>query len=279
MITADSRILRKFRALQALACNPGALPGEAENARARVEQFAVKYGLGTAAAMWQSSVAMPTAPPVAAVVHLAGGFAPSGESKWRAYCRCGYGTTPRVTRERARRALITTHELDAPECVLCGVSYAHPGSAEFWDRFLEVLTDPSTADEFIVCRDILGCRRRDRDRHWDRGDYAETRVVPAGTNVDPKLSEAVQVLVPRHFAADVVAAVLAGVGSDSFAELIQVCSEIDGGDAASISLVFAEVAGAVSNPSKSAALLNGPGKPAAVLAAAVREHYSAMRVR
>jgi hypothetical protein len=71
------------------------------------------------------------------------GFSPSG-SKSRAWCRCGYGTTPRADEDRALRALAASHQLDTAECVLWGVTYADTDWLDF-RRFLQVLKDPCPA--------------------------------------------------------------------------------------------------------------------------------------
>lgn len=84
------------------------------------------------------------------------GFTPSG-SRQRAWCRCGYATTPRADYDRAQRALGADHPLDHAECTLCGVRYT-----EWLDfgRFLQVLEDPVTGDEYAMCQDPIACRAR-----------------------------------------------------------------------------------------------------------------------
>ncbi|MFG1913020.1 hypothetical protein [Kribbella sp. NPDC048928] len=69
------------------------------------------------------------------------GYGHSG-SKVRAYCSCGYGTTPRASQERADAALTADHDLDPPVCALCERDRGpatDPGGR--W-RDLEILTIP-----------------------------------------------------------------------------------------------------------------------------------------
>jgi hypothetical protein len=46
-------------------------------------------------------------------VHMRDGFGPVGK-KHRAYCSCGYATTPRASQERAAAALNAEHKLSLP---------------------------------------------------------------------------------------------------------------------------------------------------------------------
>jgi hypothetical protein len=151
----DAKVIRRVRGLIARANHPGTLPTEAAAARAKADKLVLKYGLGDLAQLARES---PPAERETTIVHWMSGFTPSG-SKSRAWCRCGYRTTPRADEDRALRALVAAHQLDTAECVLCGVTYADWPDFDF---FLQVLKDPMTGDEFAICQDPTACSARAR---------------------------------------------------------------------------------------------------------------------
>jgi hypothetical protein len=93
-------------------------------------------------------------------VHLPWGYVPSSRQRVRAFCSCGWGTTPRADRGRALDALITEHGYTAPVCALCDTDFLAEGHS--WDdirnRDLEILLDGS--NQFLACK---GAPRRCRD--------------------------------------------------------------------------------------------------------------------
>jgi hypothetical protein len=103
-------------------------------------------------------------------VHLIDGLVPSGR-KVCAVCTCGARTTPRVSEDRALAALVESHPLTEPTCVLCGADYAGTDWLTLRSRYVQVLTDPVTGDEFLTCRDLpRSCRdgAAQRQLHLDR---------------------------------------------------------------------------------------------------------------
>lgn len=83
-------------------------------------------------------------------VCLPSGYTSSGQ-KVRAWCTCGYGTTPRVSRARALDALLTDHGHTAPICALCGKDHSGHDWLTLRTRYVEILTDPLDGP-FLVCR-------------------------------------------------------------------------------------------------------------------------------
>jgi hypothetical protein len=67
-----------------------------------------------------------------------------------------------VDKERALTALLSEHGYTEPVCAVCGTDHqAYPGRS--WDdlrnRYVEILTDESTGDTFLVCRGMpTSCR-------------------------------------------------------------------------------------------------------------------------
>ncbi|WP_410570535.1 DUF2786 domain-containing protein [Amycolatopsis sp. cmx-4-61] len=145
------KIRRRVRALTVRAAHPGTPPAEAAVARAMAADLTSRYGLDQL-----DPVPRPTAAIAPAVVHWMAGFSPSGKQS-RAWCRCGYGTSPRATEDRALRALMDSHPLDAAECGLCGVVYPAADWVKF-RAFLQVLKDPVTGDEFAMCINPRTCK-------------------------------------------------------------------------------------------------------------------------
>jgi len=102
--------------------------------------------------------------------HLFSGLAPAAGDKVRACCTCGYRTSPRVSRVRARNALEADHGTSLPTCGLCGrTRWERDEIGRYTD--VEVLTDDQVGDHMIVCRDApsrcrdLAARRQvDLDR-------------------------------------------------------------------------------------------------------------------
>ena len=161
MTVADhDKIQRRVAALLARATHPGTAPPEAAASQAKADALIRKYGSPPPLA--------PTLEPKR--VHLMSGFTPSGASKWRACCWCGFRTTPRATRERALRALGVDHALDVPECVLCGITYPDADWMTVRNRLLVVLDDPYTGGSFASCRDMDACQvRREAEKVTDVG--------------------------------------------------------------------------------------------------------------
>ncbi|WP_414942687.1 hypothetical protein [Amycolatopsis sp. cmx-11-51] len=170
-----ARLLARGRALRTVAeYQPGAAsqiasPFETSMARARLDEFLAKHGLTDAdldhnppylTTTTGGDDWTPPKPRAPHVIHRMDGFSQSGaKGLWRAWCRCGHGTTPRVTRDRALTALRTdpAHPLEPTVCCLCGKNYTNvtgDGWMDGRDR-LVVLTDTFSGDEFMVCRD--GC--------------------------------------------------------------------------------------------------------------------------
>ncbi|MBF6301651.1 hypothetical protein IU459_29535 [Nocardia amamiensis] len=89
---------------------------------------------------------------------LPAGFTPVGR-KVRAWCMCGWCTTPRVNQDRALDALLSEHGWTAPICALCETDYrphvpGRNGGFDGWlelRRLVEILTDPATGDKFLAC--------------------------------------------------------------------------------------------------------------------------------
>lgn len=153
-VVKDDPRMRRVRALIARAAAPGAAPREADTARAKADELLLRYGLHELDAVepvWGS----PRAPSEPAIVHWMSGFSPSG-SKVRATCRCGYETTPRADDDRALRALAADHNLDAAECVLCGVTYEDTNWLDL-RQSLQLMKDPIMGDEYPMCLDPAVC--------------------------------------------------------------------------------------------------------------------------
>lgn len=118
-------------------------------------------------------------------MHMRDGYGEVG-SRHRAYCSCGYSTTPRVSRQRAADALVAEHPMDPPVCVLCGRDRGpavDPGGR--W-RDLEILTVPPGGpasfdvaleagnEQVLVCRtDKRACDDLAKQRmlHLDRAAF------------------------------------------------------------------------------------------------------------
>jgi hypothetical protein len=111
-----------------------------------------------------------TTPAAPRRVHLIDGLAPSGRKVY-AVCSCGFRTTPRVSEGRALAALVQTHPLTDPTCALCGAEHAGHGWLALRSRYVQILTDPATGDEFLTCRGLpRSCRdgAAQRQLHLDR---------------------------------------------------------------------------------------------------------------
>lgn len=156
-IVERARIARRVRALIARAGHPGTPPHEATAARVKADELRTKYDWNDSGSL-RPAVETRRAGPGSAVVHWMEGFTPSGAG-WRAWCRCGYRTSARVDCGRALRALVTDHHLALPECLLCGVNYDGAGWETARNR-LQVLQDPVTSEEFMVCRNLHDCLNR-----------------------------------------------------------------------------------------------------------------------
>lgn len=112
-------------------------------------------------------------------LHFPTGYAPAGRGKVRAACHCGWMTTPRVSRERARQALFDEHGFTGGgtleiECGIC--SFRIPrwdhwsrGGPWPWEVFAPLMADgkpyvtPAAEGpprEVYVCRDVDACHAR-----------------------------------------------------------------------------------------------------------------------
>ncbi|MEU1986146.1 hypothetical protein [Nocardia sp. NPDC019395] len=92
------------------------------------------------------------------IVHLPSGFTSSGE-KVRACCTCGWRTTPRVSEARALSALLNTHGHNDPLCQLCRRDYSGLDWFEMLTHHVEILTEPASRKQFLVCRGLpKSCR-------------------------------------------------------------------------------------------------------------------------
>lgn len=101
-------------------------------------------------------------------LHFPEGYAPVGK-KVRACCHCGWFTTPRVSRERAREALMVEHGYTgggtrATECGICGETVKAHASDLRWTELRypwEVFQPLQDGDrEIYVCRDADACHDR-----------------------------------------------------------------------------------------------------------------------
>lgn len=92
------------------------------------------------------------------------------------------------------------------------------------------------------------------------------------------LADTVGQLVHDHFPVALAEAVLY-LDSDDFDTLVDTCSRISGGDAASISMVFRDVSARYDDQAELSAILDGDEAPAVALAAAVRAHHDSLRQR
>ncbi len=103
-------------------------------------------------------------------VHLIDGLARSG-ARVRAVCTCGYATSPRANEERAVFALRVEHELTEPVCALCGTEHSGHDWQSLRSRYVQILTDPGTGDQFLTCRGLpRSCQdgAAQRQVHLDR---------------------------------------------------------------------------------------------------------------
>ncbi|WP_218177715.1 DUF2786 domain-containing protein [Amycolatopsis australiensis] len=146
------KLRRRVSALMTRATHPGTPPEEAAASRAVADRLTRRYGLNQPE--FPTFLVGAAIRPV--IVHWMSGFSPSG-NRSRAWCRCGYGTSPRVTECRALRALTDSHSLDVAECVLCGVVYPADDWVNFRGR-LQVVKDPTTGDEFSMCINPKTCK-------------------------------------------------------------------------------------------------------------------------
>lgn len=113
------------------------------------------------------------------VVCLMAGFVPSGASKHRAVCTCGWSTSPRVTRQRALDALDTEHGVTRAQCACCGTDYSDLD----WQKrrnALEILED-SLDGQFLSCR---GAPQRCQEEAARRVRAAEDRFAAATAQLD-----------------------------------------------------------------------------------------------
>ena len=103
-------------------------------------------------------------------VHLPWGIVPAGQ-KVRAVCSCGHRGAPHADRDRAVEALLSRHGSNSPRCALCGRDHHGHHWDELRDRYLEILIDPGTGDEILVCRGMpQSCRdgAAQKQLHLDR---------------------------------------------------------------------------------------------------------------
>lgn len=151
------KMRRRVQALLERGRHPFTNPNEASLCLEKAHKLIAQHGLRDLVAEPPLPIAA-KAPPV--VVHQMSGFSPSGATKVRAWCRCGHGTTPRSSDERAYAALVASHPLDVPVCVVCDLSGEGADWMAIRDRLFRVYQDPHTGDEFVACRDVLACRKR-----------------------------------------------------------------------------------------------------------------------
>jgi hypothetical protein len=86
-------------------------------------------------------------------VHLLADVTASGR-RFRAYCTCGWSTTPRLDRRRAIEALETGHGYQDPVCDLCERNRTDTNLP--WSQrndHVRVLVDEPNGDQLVVCRD------------------------------------------------------------------------------------------------------------------------------
>lgn len=116
-------------------------------------------------------------------VHVPAGTLPAGEKgdKVRAVCACGWKTRARPDEQKAYASLETQHGYQEPICNLCGRDRQDKDRP---DRYrydhLEVITDPDTGDQLLVCADDQqACRDAGAQRqiHLDRAT-AQTLGLP-----------------------------------------------------------------------------------------------------
>jgi hypothetical protein len=86
-------------------------------------------------------------------VHLLADVTPSGR-RFRAYCTCGWSTTPRVDRRRAIEALETGHGYQDPVCDVCRRDRTDTNLpwSQRNDHVHAFVVEPN-GDQFVVCRD------------------------------------------------------------------------------------------------------------------------------
>lgn len=84
-------------------------------------------------------------------IHLPWGFLPVGK-RVRAACSCGFRTTPRVDQSRAQDALLSEHGFTRPVCQLCDADHEGHSWLELRTRYVEIVTDPATGEQFLACR-------------------------------------------------------------------------------------------------------------------------------
>jgi DNA invertase Pin-like site-specific DNA recombinase len=107
-------------------------------------------------------------------VHVPAGFLPAGVNgdKVRAVCACGWKTRARPDEQKARATLESQHGHMEPVCHLCGRDRQDPDRPyQYRYDHLEVLTDPDTGDQLLVCADDqTACRDASAQRqvHLDR---------------------------------------------------------------------------------------------------------------
>jgi hypothetical protein len=107
-------------------------------------------------------------------VHLLADVTASGR-RFRAYCTCGWSTTPRVDRRRAIEALETGHGYQDPVCDLCGRNRTDTDLP--WSQrndHVRLLVDEPNGDQLVVCRD-------DTRACSDLTRRAQLQVVRSGT--------------------------------------------------------------------------------------------------
>jgi len=247
-------------------------------ARARLDAFLAKHGLTEAdldrdprsSTAWSGDNWAPPAPAAPPrIVHRMDGFTQTGAGKWRAWCRCGRGTTPRVTRDRALHALHAdpTHPLDPMVCCLCEKDYARDRWMDGRD-LLWVLTDTVSGDEFMVCQRMCSLSP---DSHQAAAPVSGVEQAPEPGR-PLTMAELVAMLVRERFPAEVGAAVVDDeVGVPV---LLAVCEKLDGGDAATIGMMFRELADRFAHHPSEADVVLRSTTPAAELAVQVRTQFT-----
>ena len=56
-------------------------------------------------------------------------------------------------------ALLAEHGYTNPQCQVCGTDHHGHSWQDLRTRYVQILTDPSSGDEFLVCRDLpRACR-------------------------------------------------------------------------------------------------------------------------
>jgi DNA invertase Pin-like site-specific DNA recombinase len=161
------------------APRPAALPAAPEAASAVTSTSTPRAAAGPAISAAEPPVPAAEAGPSSEDrrplrVHVPDGFIPAGVNgdKVRAVCACGWKTRARPDEQKARATMESQHGYMEPVCDLCGRDRQdHDRPYRYRYDHLEVLTDPDTGDQLLVCADDQkACRDASAQRqvHLDR---------------------------------------------------------------------------------------------------------------